>query len=71
MIITTQYDIERLVLHNKVSFGSDTPPEISDEAINHCTDLNQSEWKSHCHGTYQMPVAACTRIHHAQANAAM
>ena len=53
MIITTQYDIERLVFHNKVSYDGDTPPEISDEAINHCTGLNQSGWKSHCHGPCQ------------------
>ena len=39
------------------SLGGNTPAEISGESIIRCADLNQSRWKSHCRGLYQLPVA--------------
>jgi len=40
------------------SLDGDTPSEISCEAIIHRADLNKFQWKSHCRGLYQLPVAA-------------
>ena len=40
------------------SLDGDTPSEISGEAIIHRAALNKFQWKSHCHGLYQLPVAA-------------
>jgi hypothetical protein len=36
------------------SLSGDTPPETT----GHCADLHQFQWKSHCRGLYQLPVAA-------------
>jgi putative transposase len=35
-----------------------TPSEKSEETISRCADLSQFQWKSHCRGLYQLPVAA-------------
>ncbi|MEN8108907.1 MAG: hypothetical protein ABFS22_13000 [Pseudomonadota bacterium] len=40
------------------SLDGDAPSEISGEAIIHRADLNKFQWKSHCRGLYQLPVAA-------------
>ena len=40
------------------SLNGDTPSEIAGETTSHRADLNQYQWKSHCRGLYQLPVAA-------------
>ena len=35
-----------------------TPLEISGETVNHRAKLRDYRWESHCHGLYQLPVAA-------------
>jgi len=40
------------------SLNGDTPSEITGETTSCRADLNQFQWKSHCRGLYQLPVAA-------------
>jgi putative transposase len=39
------------------SLNGDTPSEITGETTSRRADLNQFQWKSHCRGLYQLPVA--------------
>jgi hypothetical protein len=40
------------------SLNGDAPSEAAGEAAGRRADLNQFQWKSHCRGLYQLPVAA-------------
>jgi len=40
------------------SLDGNTPSETTGETTNRRDDLNQFQWKSHCRGLYQLPVAA-------------
>ena len=40
------------------SLDGDTPSEITGETTSRRADLNQFQWKSHCRGLYQLPLAA-------------
>ncbi|MGB5253348.1 MAG: integrase core domain-containing protein [Sedimenticolaceae bacterium] len=39
------------------SLDGDTPSETTRETTSRCASLNQFQWKSHCRGLYQLPVA--------------
>jgi len=39
------------------SLDGDTPSETTEEATSRRADLNQFQWKLHCRGLYQLPVA--------------
>jgi hypothetical protein len=34
----------------RISRNGDTPSETAGDAIGHCANLNQYQWKSHCSG---------------------
>ena len=40
------------------SLSGDTPSETTGETISRRAGLNQFQWKSHCRGLYQLPLAA-------------
>ena len=40
------------------ALGGNTLSEFSGETMIRRADLNQFRWKSHCHGLYQLPMAA-------------
>ena len=40
------------------SLDGDAPSEICDETVIHRADLIRFRWKAHCHGLFQLPVAA-------------
>ncbi|MGB5464936.1 MAG: integrase core domain-containing protein [Sedimenticolaceae bacterium] len=40
------------------SLDGDTPSDITGETNSRCAGLNHFQWKSHCRGPYQLPVAA-------------
>jgi hypothetical protein len=40
------------------ALDGDTPSEIAAETVNHRADLGNFNWKSHCRGLYQLPVAS-------------
>jgi transposase InsO family protein len=40
------------------SLSGDTPSETTGETSGRCADLQQFQWKSHCRGLYQLPMAA-------------
>ena len=40
------------------SLDGNTPSETTGETTSRPADLNQFQWKSHCRGLYQLPVAA-------------
>jgi hypothetical protein len=40
------------------SLNGDTPSETTGETTSRRADLNRFQWKSHCHGLYQLPEAA-------------
>lgn len=40
------------------AFKDITPSEMPGKPISRCADLSQFQWKSHCHGLYQLPIAA-------------
>jgi hypothetical protein len=40
------------------SLNGDTPSETTGETTSRRADLNQFQWKFHCRGLYQLPIAA-------------
>ena len=50
-----QYDNAHRV---HTSLNGDTPSETTGETTSRRADLNRFQWKSHCRGLYQLPVAA-------------
>jgi putative transposase len=48
------YDYQRA----HTALDGNTPSEISGETTSHRANISEFQWESHCHGLYQLPVAA-------------
>ncbi len=40
------------------SLDGDTPGEVSGDSVTPLAELHNFRWQTHCHGLYQLPVAA-------------